>query len=266
MSVDPRKALLACAEERDGDIGAGALWLASEDWPDCDPAPWLERLDGLGEELRDRTRNGRGVEAVPVIARLLRERVQLRGAGGGDPRTHYLHQVIERGAGVPIVCSALWMAVGRRAGIEVEGVGLPGRFVVRVAGALVDPFAGGEVLGEAGARRLVASVRGSEPSQLDPAWLGATSPRSMLARMSRNLRGCYANLEKWGLALRAADRCVALLPDEPGERRDRGLLHWRLGQTGEALADLRDYLERDARAPDRAHIEDVINRLRAYLN
>jgi regulator of sirC expression with transglutaminase-like and TPR domain len=266
MQVDPRQALLACAESLDSDIGAGALWLASEDYPDVEPERWLALLDELGVELATRCSGLPGVTTVPVISGLLRERLGLRGAGGGDPQTHYIHRVLERGAGVPLSCSAIWIAVGRRAGLPVEGVGLPGRFVVRVDGALVDPFAGGELLDDGAARRLVASVLGSEPARLDAAWLGAASPRSMLARMSRNLRGVYASREEWALALRAADRCVALLPEEPAELRDRGLLHWRLGEIRDALGDLRVYLERVPRAPDRAHVEEVVSRLRSDLN
>ena len=89
----------------------------------------------------------------------------------------------------------------------------------------------------------------------------------MLARMSRNLRGCYSSLERWDMAVRAADRCVALFPDEPTERRDRGLLLWRTGHNGAALADLRHYLDKaPADAADRVAVEEVAGRLRAALN
>jgi regulator of sirC expression with transglutaminase-like and TPR domain len=85
--------------------------------------------------------------------------------------------------------------------------------------------------------------------------------------MSRNLRGCHATLENWPLALRAADRCVDLLPGEPAERRDRGLLLWRMGHPQGALEDLGHYL---AAAPpgaaDRDQVAEVVRRLRSLLN
>jgi len=85
--------------------------------------------------------------------------------------------------------------------------------------------------------------------------------------MSRNLRGCYASLEDWPLALLAADRCVDLLPDEPAERRDRGLLLWQMGRPQGALRDLGDYLATaPADAPDRGHVNEVVGRLRSFLN
>jgi regulator of sirC expression with transglutaminase-like and TPR domain len=266
MHRDPRGELLACAAAPDGDVAVAALWLAAEENPGLDPAPWLERIDELGEELRTRIGGGPAISAVPVIAGLLRDRLRLHGAGGGDPAAHYLHSVIDRGAGIPIACSALWIAVGRRAGLSVEGIGLPGHFVVRVGTTLVDAFSGGEPLDHEAARQLVSSVVGTEVSDLDPAWLEPSSVREMLARMSRNLRGCHAGREDWGRALLAADRCVALLPDAAGERRDRGLLRWRVGQAQGALADLNAYVAAQPDATDTAEVRDVAGRLRAFLN
>ena len=267
MSVDPRTALLACAASPDGDIAEAALWLAAEDNGGLDPAPSLRVLDELGEELRARCGSAAPpISAVPVIAALLRDRLNLRGAGGGDPQTHYLHTVIQRGAGIPIACSALWIAVGRRAGIPVEGIGLPGHFVVRVGATLVDAFSGGEPLDHEAARQLVSGAAGSEVESLDARWLEPASVRAMLARMSRNLRGCYASREDWPLALRAADRCVALLPDAAAERRDRGLLLWRVGRAQAALADLTAYLEAEPEAGDAGDVREVVGRLRAFLN
>src|SRR5439155_843837 len=115
-----REALLACAAG-DGDVAEGALWLAAEDCPGVEPARWLERIDQLAAELRTRCGiDGCGPGDAPLVAALLRDRLRLRGAGGGDPRSHYLHCVLERGVGVPIACSAVWIAVGRRVDIPVE--------------------------------------------------------------------------------------------------------------------------------------------------
>ena len=266
MTADPRAAMLACAAALDGDVAEAALWLAAEDHPGLDPAPWLERIDELGEELRARCGAAPPITAVPVIASLLRDRLRLRGSGGGDPQAHYLHTVVDRGAGIPIACSALWIAVGRRAGIPVEGVGLPGHFVVRVGSTLVDAFSGGEPLDQEAARQLVSSVTGEEVSSLDPSWLRPASVRAMLARMSRNLRGCHAARESWHLALRAADRCVALLPGSPAELRDRGLLRWRVGEATGALSDLSAYLRASPEPSDADEVRDVVARLRAFLN
>jgi regulator of sirC expression with transglutaminase-like and TPR domain len=266
MEVDPREALLACAADPRADIAEGALWLAAEDCPEVDVEGALRVIDDLAAEMRVRLEGTRGADAITIIRGFLRDRVGLRRSGGGDPRAHYLHLVLQRGAGIPISCAAVWIAVGRRAGLDVEGIGLPGHFGVRVDGVLAEP-ADGEVLDDEAARRLVATATGTEPGILQPSWLQPASARLMLARMSRNLRGCYSSLERWDMAVRAADRCVALFPNEPTERRDRGLLLWRTGHNGAALADLRHYLDNaPADAADRASVDEVASRLRAALN
>ena len=268
MAVVPaRQALLALAENQ-GDVAEGALWLAAEDCPGVEPGPWLERIDQLAGELRTRCGiNGCRPADAPLVAALLRDRLGLRGSGGGDPRAHYLHTVLERGAGIPIACSAIWIAVGRRADIPIEGINTPGHFLVRVGRMLFDTTAGGEPLDDDDTRELVANATGRPLHRLDSSWLAPASTRDMLVRMSRNLRGCYTCREDWPLALRAADRCVDLLPGDPGERRDRGLLLWRLGQTRGALDDIRWYLAAAPDdAPDRASIEEVAARLRAFMN
>ena len=92
------------------------------------------------------------------------------------------------------------------------------------------------------------------------------SARVMLARMSRNLRRCYTSLECWDQALRAADRCVDLVPS-PAERRDRGLLLWRMGRIVAALSDINAYLdEAPESCTDRTAMTEVAGRLRAFLN
>jgi regulator of sirC expression with transglutaminase-like and TPR domain len=266
-ALHPREALLDLATHG-GDVAEGALWIAAEDCPGVQPRPWLERLDELAGELRTRCGiNGCVPSDAPLVAALLRDRLRLRGTGGGDPRAHYLHSVMERGAGIPIACSAIWIAVGRRAELPIEGVNLPGHFLVRVGSLLFDTIAGGEPLDEDDTRQLVATSTGREHVTFDPSWLARASTRDILARMSRNLRGCYSCLENWELAVQAADRCVDLLPDEPAERRDRGFLYWRIGHSGAALDDLRFYLDAaPAEAADRDAVTEIANRVRATLN
>src|ERR1019366_8063155 len=97
-------------------------------------------------------------------------------------------------------------------------------------------IASGEPLDEDDVKRLVTTSTGQEIDRLEPSQVARASSRDMLARMSRNLPRCYRSLECWDQALRAADRCVDLVPS-PAERRDRGLLLWRMGRVVAALAD-----------------------------
>ena len=49
-----------------------------------------------------------------------------------DPRNSYLNEVIERKTGIPITMSILYMELGRRIGLPLEGVSFPGHFLVRL--------------------------------------------------------------------------------------------------------------------------------------
>ncbi|MGQ0848584.1 MAG: transglutaminase family protein [Actinomycetota bacterium] len=102
----------------------------------------------------------------------------------------FLHRVLDSRRGLPIIVSVIWIEVGRRAGIEVEGVGLPGHFLVYAAGQLVDPFHFGEAIGSDEAARLVAESIGGPP-RLEPTWLRAVETRTIITRILANLETRY---------------------------------------------------------------------------
>src|SRR5205823_9346815 len=107
--------------------------------------------DAMAEALRGRLGDS-PAQAVGALNRVLFEEQGFRGNTEAyyDPRNSFLNDVLDRRTGIPITLSTVYMAVGRRAGLTVEGVGLPGHFVARVStgegDVLVDPFHGGAVL------------------------------------------------------------------------------------------------------------------------
>ena len=48
-----------------------------------------------------------------------------------DPRNSYLNDVLARRTGIPITLSLVYMELARRVRLPMEGVGLPGHFIVR---------------------------------------------------------------------------------------------------------------------------------------
>ena len=206
--VDPRAALLGCAAG-DGDLAEGALWLAAEECDGVEPGPWLRVLDELADEVRARcgtVPGGRAAAlAVPVLAGLFRDRLRLRGATGADPRTHYLQEVLARGRGIPIACAAVWIAVGRRAGLPVDGIGLPGHFVVRVGETLVDAHGGGAVLSE---ERALALAQGPEV----PVPAKFRQMTDLTNTMVRDSLDAFVKLDVEGMELEAIEGAAASFP------------------------------------------------------
>lgn len=107
-----------------------------------------------------------------------------------NPDNSYLNRVLETRRGIPISLSILWMEVGRRAGIEMQGAGLPGHFVVYAGGQMVDPFHYGEAIGFDEAAALIANALGGEP-RLDKRWLEPVEGPAIIRRLVRNLLNHY---------------------------------------------------------------------------
>ena len=106
----------------------------------------------------------------------------------GDPENSFLDAVVERRVGIPISLAVVVIEVGRRVGVRVEPIGMPGHFLVRDAssGVFCDPFHGGALLDEEGCRKrhdaVFAGRRALLPGDLEP-----VSSRQVLARMLANL-------------------------------------------------------------------------------
>ena len=80
-------------------------------------------------------------EICSVLNRVLFHEFGFRGASKdfSDPQNSFLHLVLERRRGLPITLSVVYILVARRIGLELEPIGLPGRFM---AGCFLDkkPF------------------------------------------------------------------------------------------------------------------------------
>ena len=71
-------------------------------------------------------------EICSVLNRVLFHEFGFRGASKdfSDPQNSFLHLVLERRRGLPITLSVVYILVARRIGLELEPIGLPGRFMV----------------------------------------------------------------------------------------------------------------------------------------
>jgi len=250
-SGDPLVSVLQRPNARVEDV---AILIAREANPLLDHHAMRRGLDGLGAEVLIR----RGLRSTPerdgrILAELLFEELGFEGERDDyyNPHNSYLDKVMIRRKGIPISLSVLTMAVGERAGMEIEGVGFPGHFLVRVGGpdgVYQDPFHGGELLDGHGLRRLAAQFLGAEMA-LHPSYLDPVDCLTITIRMLANLKNAHRRQGDYARAMLACDHLVELT-QAPEHRRDRGLLAHALRTYGAASEDLAAYLEARPDAKD----------------
>ena len=187
-----------------------ALALAVELRDDVDAGWALAELDRLGAELAPLVGGGAGAEAEAEACRHLLG--EIYGFEGDDdeydhPDNSMLDLVLARRVGLPILLSAVYVEVARRAGIALQGVGLPGHFAVGHFGSdpplLLDPYDGGE------------RIR----PEVDPVHVRPWGAHETALRMLNNLVGSYERRGDLARAIRAAELRV-LLPLSSSLRAD----------------------------------------------
>jgi regulator of sirC expression with transglutaminase-like and TPR domain len=122
-----------------------------------------------------------------------------------DPRNSYLDDVLDRRLGIPITLSVLMIEVGRRLGVPLAGVGMPGHFLVTDGGdRWFDPFHHGQLLDEDGCRVRYTEVRGD--TRFRPEYLAPVGARAIVSRILANLVFSLVRREPasavWALRLR----------------------------------------------------------------
>ena len=264
----PRSRLARLVElpEPEIELARAALLIAAEEYPQLVPDLYLRRLDILAERVRDRLAD----ETAPLIVLQEMSRVLFHEEGyrGNidayyDPRNSFLNDVLDRRVGIPLTLAILYLEVGWRLSVPLEGVNFPGHFLVRhpgeAFGLLVDPFQRGEIRFEDQAAELLDRVYGGAV-ELKPEYLGSATKKDMLVRLLANLKDVYLNTRDEARALAAVERILLLRPVAE-ERRDRGMLLARAGRVDEALTDLRHYLESVPDAPDATRVRLLLDEL-----
>ncbi len=175
-----------CANFTDAsDLENAAWWLAATFTPGLDFELAREQLDEWGAEVARRLRKAQtALDAAETLAEFLADEIGLRGNEDYyELDNSLLPMVVETHLGIPISLSLIYILVGRRAGMEVEGVALPGHFLVRCGEIFLDPFHGGRRVGLEECRALLAT----QGIALRPEHLAPATPRQMLLRMLSNL-------------------------------------------------------------------------------
>jgi regulator of sirC expression with transglutaminase-like and TPR domain len=268
------------AEDEGLNLLEAAASLAQDEEPHLNIQDVLARVDELGRRLRER------LPAETVPAERLRQLTrffhgELGFAGNLNnyyaAENSYVHRVLETRRGIPITLAVLLLELAEHAGLRASGVAFPGHFLVKcrmgMGEIVIDPFTGSPMSSTRLDELLAVYRQGSElPSDLElplEFFLRDASKRQILARMLRNLKEVHRAGRDLPRLLAVQQRLVVLLPGDPAERRDRGLVLASLGAFAAAVDDLGFYLADRPDAPDapdlRARLALLIDQARPPL-
>lgn len=215
-------------------LDEAALLIAAHAEPGLDVADELRALDQLAV----------GCPSPTLEAWWHRLFVELGFVGNtthyDDPRNSFLNFVVRRRTGIPITLGVVGMEVGRRLGLTLVGIGMPGHFLLRHEGSppvFIDAFHGGVLLDDIGCQKRFYEIYGPEVA-FDVSYLAPVGPRIILGRMLNNLRRIYGAQRDaagvaWVLRLRQA------IPGTPPEERaELGRVLASAGRFTEAAEEL----------------------------
>lgn len=243
---------VVAGDDEEINLAEAALLVAAGEYPDLDVDAYLARVDALAETFRQRLRADISPsDKIILLNRYLFDELEFRGNSENyyDARNSFLNDVLDRKLGIPLTLAMLYITVGRRAGLPLQGVSFPGHFLVKCAlreGAVIlDPYLRGISLGFDDLRQRIRNLdQGIAPSRsVIAGMLKGASNRDMLVRLLRNLKSIYTEQEAWLKALSATDQIICVTPDIAEEYRDRGMFYLNLECFRAALFDFQAYLK-----------------------
>ena len=215
--------------------------------PALDVDAYVRRLDELADQVDQRMPPGAiGHAQAEALIAILHHEMEFFGNAESyyDPANSFLHRLLDTHLGLPITLSLLYIAVGRRIGIELHGMGFPGHFMLECRDGstswLLDPFHGKVVTPEELTYYLSQLFQESirMPVALDQY---RVDTNALILRILNNLRAVYISQHSLAQALSVLDYMVIVEPGKASLWRDRGLLHFGTRKLLAAENDLRRF-------------------------
>ncbi len=259
------------------DLIHAALCIAGEHNPQLDPEDSYRRLAKLAERARVQidTQQSLG-EIATELCYLLYRQVGFSGDSEDyyNPDNSYLNRVLETRRGIPISLALVYIGVAEALGLNIDGLGFPGHFLLKLSvtegdnkgqteGVIIDPFAG-QVLSIDDCKDLLA-VSSGNTLPFKPAFLNSISKRDILRRMLGNLKTIYINKSDYVQALSLCDRLLLLDSDSVQDRIDRAGVLEKLECYEPAAQDLEQLLSLKPTMQGAQAVERKIDELRALV-
>jgi serine protease Do len=228
--------------EKEIDLLRAALIVAKLDNDNLDVEAYLREVDGFARTIRESLSPKADEQAkLAALNQFLFTKMGFHGCRSEiESRSNsYLNEVIDDREGLPVTLSILYIELARRLGVSVVGIGLPGRFLVRLESVkddatLIDVYDGGRRLSHTQAEVQAHSL--SDAPISSDSWK-PQSKREIITRLIRNLA---ANAEEATDPEGMLNYIEVMLALDPGSV----LEHWRRAvlcyQTGRRSASLEE--------------------------
>lgn len=257
------------------DLIRSALVIARMEYPALDIEKYAGRIERMSRRAAALAA-GMGASGIrATLNRVMFEESNLRGNREDyyDPRNSFLNDVLDRGLGIPITLSIIYMEVARRVGFLLAGVGMPGHFLLKHYGddgqeTLIDCFNRGDILSRQDCQSRLDEIYSGEMA-LRPEFLHPISRRQILTRMLNNLKTVYLSTRNFRKALPIADLILVIHPRSAEDVKQRALLRYSMGMHALAAEDLDEYLKISPTASDSEEVRQMslsIRRMMALMN
>ncbi|MDA0999501.1 MAG: transglutaminase-like domain-containing protein [bacterium] len=194
MELERRFTEWGGGESESLDLEEGALLIASFGAPLQEVRRCSFALDTMAQAIEGAVRSvSSPEEKLGKLADYLHRELGLDGDRENyyNPENSYLHSVIERRRGIPITLSAIYILMGRRLDLPIQGVGMPGHFVVKYDAPdgpiFLNPYERGRVMTVADCAATVRALG----YHFDTRFLSETPARLIVERMLNNLIGIF---------------------------------------------------------------------------
>jgi regulator of sirC expression with transglutaminase-like and TPR domain len=262
-------------EDEKIDLIRGALVIARTEYPHLEIEEYAGRVETMARRAAALAPGQDPHRILAALNEVVFEQANLRGNRENyyDPRNSFLNDVLDRGLGIPITLSIIYMEVAKRVGFPLSGVGMPGHFLLKHHGEdgqerLIDCFNRGDILSRQDCQSRLDEIYSGE-MKLRPEFLHPISRRQILTRMLNNLKTVYLSTRNFRKALPLADLVLVLYPRSAEDLKQRALLRYSMGLQGLAAEDLDQYLKMSPNASDAEEIRQMslsIRRMLALMN
>lgn len=279
-TINPREYLNAVGAMIDSeiDLAPTAICLAARNYPERNLQRYFHHLKVLAKEVGEHyaamLEAGAQDNAETQIAALKGIIAGKHGYIGDkdsydDLQNADLITVIERAKGLPISLCILYMHAAKAQGWSMDGLNIPGHFVVRIEKdgrrLIIDPFEGGGIIQAPQLREIVKKTQGAG-AELSSGYFEAALNRDILIRLQNNIKLRQIEAGDYIEALKTIESMRLIAPNEFRLLLDAGVLYSKTNQPKAAINALESYIEQVDNPQHRHDAELLLSELRTSLN